>query len=112
MGAGALRGHEPGSDTGHPTRRPNVRSMARNRTSFSIDWAVRVPDSAKAEITAPARSSGAGAVRSAAAIAAGHALVQNLRRGDYELVTEVPPPQRLTAARLAERDVGGRTPAE
>jgi transposase-like protein len=36
--------------------------------------------------------------RSAAVIAAGHALLQNLRRGHYELATEVPPPLRLTTA--------------
>jgi IS6 family transposase len=35
--------------------------------------------------------------RSAARIA-GHALVQNLRRGHYELATDVSPPLRLTAA--------------
>jgi hypothetical protein len=37
-------------------------------------------------------------LRSAAAIAAGHAFVQNLRRGHYELATEVPRSQRLAAA--------------
>jgi len=37
-------------------------------------------------------------LRSAARIAAGHALVQNLRRGHYELATDVPPPLRLPAA--------------
>ena len=36
--------------------------------------------------------------RSAGVIAAGHALVQNLRRGHYELATDVPPPLRLTTA--------------
>jgi transposase-like protein len=36
--------------------------------------------------------------RSAAVIAAGHALVQNLRRGHYELATEVPPALRLATA--------------
>ncbi len=36
--------------------------------------------------------------RSAAAIAAGHALVQNLRRGHYEIATDVLPLHRLTAA--------------
>jgi len=36
--------------------------------------------------------------RSAARIAAGHAFVQNLRRGHYELATEVPPRLRLSAA--------------
>jgi transposase-like protein len=36
--------------------------------------------------------------RSAAAIADGHALVQNLRRGHYELATEVPEPRRLATA--------------
>ena len=36
--------------------------------------------------------------RSAAVITAGHAFVQNLRRGHYELATEVPPPLRLAAA--------------
>ena len=36
--------------------------------------------------------------RSAARIAAGHAFVQNLRRGHYELATEVPPPLRLATA--------------
>jgi transposase, IS6 family len=35
---------------------------------------------------------------SAARIAAGHAFVQNLRRGHYELATEVPPPLRLATA--------------
>jgi len=34
-------------------------------------------------------------LRSAARIAAGHAFVQNLRRGHYDLATEVPPPLRL-----------------
>jgi transposase-like protein len=33
--------------------------------------------------------------RSAARIAAGHAFVQNLRRGHYELATDVSPPLRL-----------------
>jgi transposase-like protein len=37
-------------------------------------------------------------VRSAAVIAGGHALVQNLRRGHYELATDVPPPLRLARA--------------
>ena len=36
--------------------------------------------------------------RSAARIAAGHAFVQNLRRGHYELATDVSPPLRLTTA--------------
>ena len=36
--------------------------------------------------------------RSAARIAAGHAFVQNLRRGHYELATEVPPYLRLATA--------------
>ena len=36
--------------------------------------------------------------RSAAVIAAGHAFVQNLRRGHYELATDVPPPLRLATA--------------
>jgi IS6 family transposase len=36
--------------------------------------------------------------RSAARIAAGHALVQNLRRGHYELATDVSPPLRLATA--------------
>jgi transposase-like protein len=37
-------------------------------------------------------------LRSAARIAAGHALVQNLRRGHHELATEVSPPLRLATA--------------
>jgi hypothetical protein len=37
-------------------------------------------------------------LRSAAQIAAGYAFVQNLRRGHYELATEVPPPLRLLTA--------------
>jgi IS6 family transposase len=37
-------------------------------------------------------------LRSAARIAAGHAFVQNLRRGHYELAVEVRPPLRLAAA--------------
>ena len=37
-------------------------------------------------------------LRSAARIATGHAFVQNLRRGHYELATEVPPQLRLAAA--------------
>jgi len=36
--------------------------------------------------------------RSTAIIAAGHAFVQNLRRGYYELATDAAPPYRLTAA--------------
>jgi transposase-like protein len=36
--------------------------------------------------------------RSAARIAAGHALVQNLRRGHYELATDVSPQLRLATA--------------
>jgi transposase, IS6 family len=36
--------------------------------------------------------------RSAAVIAAGHALVQNLRRGHYELATDASPPLRLATA--------------
>jgi hypothetical protein len=44
---------------------------------------------------------GAGALthlRSAEVIAAGHAFVQNLRRGHYELATDVPPAPRLATA--------------
>jgi IS6 family transposase len=37
-------------------------------------------------------------VRSAARIAAGHALMQNVRRGHYELATDAPPPPRLATA--------------
>jgi hypothetical protein len=37
-------------------------------------------------------------LRSAARIAAGHAFVQNLRRGQYELASDVRPQLRLTAA--------------
>jgi transposase-like protein len=37
-------------------------------------------------------------LQSAARIAAGHAFVQNLRRGHYELATEVPPQLRPAAA--------------
>ena len=37
-------------------------------------------------------------VRSAARIATGHAFVQNLRCGHYELATEVPPRLRLVTA--------------
>ena len=36
--------------------------------------------------------------RSTARIAAGHAFVQNLRRGHYELATDVSPPLRLGTA--------------
>jgi hypothetical protein len=36
--------------------------------------------------------------RSAARIATGHAFVQNLRRGHYELATDVPPELRLATA--------------
>jgi transposase-like protein len=35
--------------------------------------------------------------RSARTIAAGHAFVQNVRRGHYEIATDVPEPHRLTA---------------
>jgi hypothetical protein len=37
-------------------------------------------------------------LRSAARIAAGHALVQNLRCGHYELATDLPPQLRLATA--------------
>ena len=37
-------------------------------------------------------------LRSAAVIASGHALAQNLRRGHYELAIDIPPPLRLAAA--------------
>jgi IS6 family transposase len=37
-------------------------------------------------------------LRSAGVIAGGHAFVQNLRRGHYELATDVPAPLRLAAA--------------
>jgi transposase, IS6 family len=37
-------------------------------------------------------------LRSAARIAAGHAFVQNLRRGHYELATDTAPPLRLATA--------------
>jgi transposase, IS6 family len=37
-------------------------------------------------------------LRSAARIAAGHAFVQNLRRGHYELATDAPPPLRPATA--------------
>jgi len=37
-------------------------------------------------------------VRSAARIAAGHAFVQNLRRGHYELATDIAPSLRLATA--------------
>ena len=36
--------------------------------------------------------------RLAEVIACGHAFVQNLRRGHYELASDVSPPLRLTAA--------------
>jgi hypothetical protein len=36
--------------------------------------------------------------RSAERLAAGHAFVQNLRRGHYELATDVSPPLRLATA--------------
>ena len=36
--------------------------------------------------------------RSAARIAAGHAFVENIRRGHYELATDVPPRLRLATA--------------
>jgi hypothetical protein len=36
--------------------------------------------------------------RSAARLAAGHAFVQNVRRGHYELATDVPPQLRLATA--------------
>ena len=36
--------------------------------------------------------------RSAARIVAGHALVQNLRRGHYELATDAPPQLRMATA--------------
>jgi transposase, IS6 family len=36
--------------------------------------------------------------RSAAVIAAGHAFIQNLRRGHYELAVDIPPARRLEAA--------------
>jgi transposase, IS6 family len=36
--------------------------------------------------------------RSASVIAAGHGFVQNLRRGHYELATDVSPPLRLATA--------------
>ena len=36
--------------------------------------------------------------RSARVLAAGHAFVQNLRRGHYELATDTPPPLRIAAA--------------
>jgi IS6 family transposase len=37
-------------------------------------------------------------IRSAQVISAGHAFVQNLRRGHYELATDVNPRHRLTTA--------------
>jgi IS6 family transposase len=37
-------------------------------------------------------------LRSAARIATGHAFVQNLRRGHYELATDAAPPLRLATA--------------
>ena len=37
-------------------------------------------------------------IRSAVTIAAGHAFVQNLRRGHYELGVDVPPRDRVAAA--------------
>jgi hypothetical protein len=37
-------------------------------------------------------------LRSAAVITAGHTFVPDLRRGHYELATDVPPQHRLTAA--------------
>jgi hypothetical protein len=37
-------------------------------------------------------------LRSAEVIAGGHAIVQNLRRGHYELATDASPPLRLAAA--------------
>ena len=37
-------------------------------------------------------------LRSAARIAAGHAFVQNLRRGHYQVTTEAAPPLRLATA--------------
>jgi len=37
-------------------------------------------------------------LRSAGVIAAGHAFVQNLRRGHYELAIDIPAPLRLAEA--------------
>ena len=37
-------------------------------------------------------------LRSATRVAAGHALVQNLRRGHYELAIDVPPTLRVATA--------------
>ena len=39
-------------------------------------------------------------LRSAAVIAAGHAFVQNLRRGHYELAVDISPPLRLATASI------------
>ncbi|MBA2560641.1 MAG: hypothetical protein H0V07_12305 [Propionibacteriales bacterium] len=36
--------------------------------------------------------------RSARVLAAGHALVQNVRRGPYDVATDAPPDDRLPAA--------------
>ena len=36
--------------------------------------------------------------RSARTLAAGHAFVQNLRRGHYDMATEVPPDHRVRTA--------------
>ena len=47
---------------------------------------------------APAADAGLKQFRSAARIAAGHAFIQNLRRGHYELATDARPPLRLAAA--------------
>lgn len=37
-------------------------------------------------------------LRSAQVIGSGHAFVQNIRRGRYELASDAEPPQRLAAA--------------
>ena len=44
------------------------------------------------------RSGGSGALVSAQTLAAGHAFVQNLRRGHYEIATDEPTHHRLRIA--------------
>jgi hypothetical protein len=46
----------------------------------------------------PVRHAAGDRSRSAAVIATGHAFVQNLRRGHYELAPELSPPLRLARA--------------
>ena len=94
--AGAGRGdHRQGRPVPAGARRTGPGRSARHRAVRQQPRSKPIMARLKARLR-PMR--GLKRFRSAARIAAGHAFVQNLRRGHYELATDVPPQLRLATA--------------